>query len=590
VTGVATHSSGWLRYVHISTACRLICAVVLSHALTATALAQPGSGHSYRSSTSPPPSATAPSGHAYPPEQSRAAALTVGPTLDPEVAADPLLWWEPDLTAPILRDRQTIPMALPDALHLAMSQAPELQILQSDWLIQQLEVQRQDAAFDWTSFVDGIWNRDSTPVGSVLDGAANRLRERTLTSSTGIRRLTRSGTEFALSQDFGLRSSNSTFINPNHQATSRLALELRQPLLRGAGEAYNNSGVALAQIEQESAYDRLQAGIQDHLLEVATAYWALVLRRGRFTQAVSAWSRARNIVQQMQERVSVDVTPVMLDRGQSEAATRLAATIEAEHDVIQAQDALLRLIYGSRFTEFSDAELLTLSRPLRQSETLRPDEHVANALQNRSEIHRAIRSIKASSVRMNVARNEIQPVLDMILTGYAAGLHGNNDVGTSFRNQFKQGEPGVGIGFTFEAPYQSREARAAAEQAHIAIHRMQSEFEATIGLVAEDVRNQVTQRNKYAMILPQHREALEHASRILTNTETRQHYLADGVNVADLYLENLLQMQARLAAAEYTFLQSQIQFSLADIALSRAVGQLPSTKITTDARTWPSLP
>jgi len=267
----------------------------------------------------------------------------------------------------------------------------------------------------------------------------------------------------------------------------------------------------------------------------------------------------------------------MLDRGQAETAQRLATTIEAEHDILRAQDSLLRLVYGAQFTEFSEAEVLTLSLPLRQTEVIHPNQHVETALQNRSEIHLAIRSIKASSVRVQVARNEIQPVLDMILTGYAAGLIGNNDFGASIRNQFRQGEPGVGIGFTFEAPYQSRAARAAAEQAHIAIHRMQSEFEATIGLVTEDVRNQVIQRNKYAMMLPRHREALERANRILTNTETRRHYLADGVNVADLYLENLFQMQSRLAAAEYTFLHSQIQFSLSENAHIRAIGRLPAT-------------
>jgi len=506
-----------------------------------------------------------------------AADVILSAPTQPDFTSDPLLWWERDLASPMLRDRQTIPMSLPDALQLAISQAPELQILHSDWLIQQQEVNRQDAVFDWTAFVDGIWNRDSTPVGSALDGATDRLRQRTLTSSTGIRRLTRSGTEFALSQDFGLRSSNSTFINPNHQGTSRLAVELKQPLMRGSGTEYTNSGVLLAQIDQETAYDRLQAGIQDHLLEVATAYWALVLRRGRFTQSVTAWSRARTIVKQMQGRVEVDVTPVMLDRGRAELASRLATTIEAEHDVLRAQDALLRLIHGIRFTDFTDAEILTSSMPLQQSETIRPEAHVEVALQNRPEIHQAIRRIKASSVRMQVASNEIQPVLDMILTGYAAGLHGNNDLGTSFRNQFKQGEPGVGIGFTFEAPYKSRAARAAAEQAHIAIHRMQSEFEATIGIVTEDVRNQVIQRNKYATMLPPRRDALEHANRVLTHTETRRHYLADGVNVADLYLENLLQMQARLAAAEYTYLQSQIQFSLADSALARAISAMPDT-------------
>ncbi|MEO2030464.1 MAG: hypothetical protein ABGZ35_00110 [Planctomycetaceae bacterium] len=44
--------------------------------------------------------------------------------------------------------------------------------------------------------------------------------------------------------------------------------------------------------------------------------------------------------------------------------------------------------------------------------------------------------------------------------------------------------------------------------------------------------------------------------------------------MADLYLENLLQMQARLEAAERTFLQSQIRFCLADSSLRRAVSAL----------------
>ncbi len=87
--------------------------------------------------------------------------LSSGSVVDTELS-----WWENDLPNSILRGRQPMPMTLGQALGLALSEAPELAVLQSDWVIQQLEVTRNDAAFDWTTFVNSVWNRDSTPVGS----------------------------------------------------------------------------------------------------------------------------------------------------------------------------------------------------------------------------------------------------------------------------------------------------------------------------------------------------------------------------------------------------------------------------------------
>ena len=55
--------------------------------------------------------------------------------------------------------------------------------------------------------------------------------------------------------------------------------------------------------------------------------------------------------------------------------------------------------------------------------------------------------------------------------------------------------------------------------------------------------------------------------------------MADGNNVADLYLENLLQMQGRLQNAELTYLRSQVQYSLADNALLRSVSALDTIAI-----------
>ncbi len=485
-----------------------------------------------------------------------------------------LLWWEADLTDNILRGRQTHPLTLPQALGIALTEAPELQVLHSDWFIQQIEVTRQDAVFDWATFVNTIWNRDSTPVGSLLDGATNRLRNRTLNAAAGLRRLNRDGSEFEVSQTIGTRSSNSTLITPNYQGNSRLAFEYQKPLLQGAGEDYNTSRVQLADIDKDTAYDRFQIGVQDHLLLVANTYWTLVLRRGRFVQAVKSWNRAQEIEQEMANRVEVDVTPTILDRTRSEVTSRLAAAIQAEHDVFAAQDALLRLIYGAKYPQYAALEVVTVTLPMKDGSQIAPENQIQTALQSRSEVHESIRQIKSASIRYNVAANEVLPVLDMVLTGYVAGLDGDYDIASAFGDQFTEGEPGVGIGFDFEIPYRNRAAEAAAEQGMIAIKRMKAQLETTISEVTEDVRGQVNERNKNGAVLPQQWETLALRKRILEHTQVRRDFLTDGVQVADLYLENLLLMQSRLEAAEFDYLQSQVRFSLADTSLLRAISKL----------------
>ena len=506
----------------------------------------------------------------------------------PGESSDLLSWWESDVSRSVFSGRQPMELTLEQALGLALAEAPELQILHSDWFIRQVEIARQDAVFDWTSFVEGVWNRDSVPVSSSLDGATNRLRSRTSSGQAGLRRLLRDGGELEISQVIGTENSNSQFISPNNQGTSRLQMEWTHRLLRGGGEAYNSSRIRIAAIENDSSFDLFQEGVQDHLLNVASSYWILVLRRGRFVQSVTSWNRAGDVAREMAERVDLDVSPAMLDRARSEVATRLAAAIEAQHDVYRAQDALLRLIYGPEFVQYASREVVTRTLPMKQAPAVAAETQIERAIRNRSEVHRSIRNIKIAAVQYEVAEEEVLPVLDMTLTGYAAGLRGNNDVGGSIINQFTEGEPGVGIGFNFEVPYRNRAALAAAEQARVAIKRMQAELETTIADVSEDVRDQVTQRNKYGAVLRQQWESLARSRRLLKTIQTRRRYLADGTRVADLYLENLLQTQERLELAESRYLQSQIRFAVADNALLRAVSMIDTLAAPTGAEAGPA--
>lgn len=505
--------------------------------------------------------------------------LNPGPSMeaiDPGNGISPatLFWWEADLGGPVLRGRPQMPMSLQESLHRALNEAPELKVLHADWYIQMQEQIRLDAAFDWTTFVDSVWNRDSTPVGSQLDGAAQRLRSRSESAAAGIRRLDRTGGEFEFSQQIAGKESNSQFISPNNQGSSRLSLKYERPLLRGAGRDYNTGTVQIAQLDKDIAFDRMQAGIQDHLLQTARAYWALVLARGDFLQKVTSWSRAKAVADEMSTRVEVDVTPGALDRAKSEVASRLVQSIQAEHDVTAAQEVLLELIYASRFTEFTHYEVLTTTAPPHHPNGIDVESQAELGMQTRSEIQQAIREVRAASIEYNLAKSEVLPKLDLVLTGYTAGLRPNYNIGQSFIDQFSEGEPGAGVGLDFEIPYGNRAAKAAAEQRRIAVTRLQREFEIVVGEVKQDVRQQAIRRNKFASTLPQQWESLVLARRMMDYSQTRRDFLADGVRVAELYLNDLLQIQNRLQNAEFQYLQTQVSFAVADNALMRSVSSI----------------
>lgn len=486
------------------------------------------------------------------------------------------MWWESEIAGSLFPNRQPMNLTLAACLSIAQTNSPELQVLHSDWYIQQAEADRLAAAFDWNTFVEAIWNRDSAPVGSDLDGATDRLRSRTANSSFGVRRLTESGAELEISQQFGTRSGNSIFLDPNPQAVSRLSLDYKKPLLRGFGEDYNTSPQKLATINRDTAYDRFRVGVQDYLLNVASAYWSVVLQRGLYLQAQASLGRVQKIANEMVSRIEVDVTPGMLDRARSEVAIRKANLVKVRHDVLRAQSGLLRLIHGAEFNRFANHEVVTGTLPMPRSGKVQPDDNVQLALQQRSEVHQAIREIKAATIRYEVAANEVLPALNLVLSGYVAGLDAGDDIGTSWGSQFREGEPGVGIGFDFEIPYRNRAAEAAAERQQITIKRMQAALQTVLADVGEDVRNQVIERNKYGAMLGDQQEAIRRARSMLKNATIRRELLADGNQVADLYLEDLLQIQNRVESTERAFLQSQVRYTLADNALLRAIAGIDS--------------
>lgn len=482
--------------------------------------------------------------------------------------------WVSQIRFPVLRYTHQSELALVEAIHTAIQFAPEIEILRTQVGISRAEIIRQQANFDWNQFVDATWDERNVPRASNLDGVANRLESHTLASSIGLQRQNQFGGQLRLAQDMGFADSNSTFFNPQNQANARIALEYQQPLLQGAGLFVNTSLINIAVADANVSEEEFVAGLQQHVLEVANAYWQLVARRGEFIIQKRNYDRAVKIASVVTNRKQIDAGPVQSARAQATLASRRNTLLQAEYAVVFAQEQLLRLIFGQCFNSSVDREIIPTSDMLGPLRRVNMQREVQVGLQNRPEVRRSIQLIKRSSLEQGIARNQLLPALGLSLSLSNTGLRGNRGLASAIDDQWNFGDPTYGIGISYALPVGNRAAKANLRQAELRIRQFQKELEQVASQVSLEVRNAAHSINLTGKQRQASANAMTLATRELDALQKRAALLLDGEEVGPLYLDNLLQTQDRLAAAELEYLNASAGYARAHFDLQRATGGL----------------
>ena len=465
-------------------------------------------------------------------------------------------------------------LTLEESMRLAVDNSPELKALQADVIINNEEIIRQDANFDFSHFTETLYDQESNPVGSDLDGVQGRLRSKLWNIESGLRKKTRLGGDLSLSQQFGHLNSNSIFINPNNQATGQLGLEWVQPLARGGSRDVNRAGIDLARISATSSQAVLRTEIQERLLEIVKAYWSLVLSRGKLVQMNRSVFRAEQTTQQMAQRQEIDVLPQQLIRGQAAVARRKAAAGQAKFEALKTQEVLMRLIFGDQYQAKETFEIVPLTSQPGEIAISSLSSGLLFGVQNRPEIHSAMQDIHASAVRNRIAINDLKPQLDLVFSLFGKGLRGSSNFRNAFTDQFVDGEPSFQIGLNYELPYGNRSARANANQTQITTQKFQNQLQTVINNVVLEIREQDIVRAQYQATSSLRRRSLELAKKELETIQIRKQFLLDGNQIATLYLDDLLQAQDRVQQAETDYLESITSYGISQAAWLRAIGGL----------------
>lgn len=458
----------------------------------------------------------------------------------------------------------------------ALRHSAQVRAISDNAVIAETAITRADAEFDARAFMESKLVRTSVPTGSELEAGTNvpRLREEDWFYTAGFRRKNQYGGRFEAAQQIGLRDSNSEFFDPGNQGNSRLTLSYNQPLLNGAGNAYNTSLIMLAEIDTRIAADKTNVELQDHLLEVTEAMWELFLERCVLLQKQRHEQRAQVILTRLEKRRDVDSLDSQIARARAAVAMRRTELIRAATAIRNAEAHVRALVNSPIMLDNRGSELVPVQLPMREFIPVAIRDAVLTALDNRPEISAVTQQIEAASVRLNVARNELMPVLDVVLETYVSGLQGDHDIGRSWVDQFSTGEPSYTAGFVFEVPIYRRAAQANIQRRRVELRQLSSRLQAVIETLHAEVEVAVREvettyrelQAKYLLMVAEEAD--------LYYLQRRWEELPGDDRSASFLLADLLDAQDRLVFAEFGFARAQVDYTLNLTRLNRATGTL----------------
>ena len=362
----------------------------------------------------------------------------ISPNLPPE-SIRYIPWWQNRCASPLFAAAPEFVcrVDLEQLIWQSMQHSPGVQSILIVPQIQRTEQQIAQGEFDPRRFGQSNYHNTSDPIGNTLTtGGPPRLNEDFWENSVGIRDRNVLGGKTELAQLLNAKNNNSLFFKPNNQADAKLSLNYTQPLMRGSGKFYNTSSIQIASIRTQASIAEANRKLQDHVLNIVSAYWDLTLYRNLLVQSQNGQLRLQQIKQQLETRTGRDLLPAHVSRAHAAIQAQQGQIANAIYN-IKKQEAILRSLVNSPEMEGGQCrEIIPLTSPEVGIPDVPIEEELYAAIFYRGDIVALQQAIENAVVQRQLAVNELRPTLDLIAGGYVHGLRGNNQIAEAWGNQF----------------------------------------------------------------------------------------------------------------------------------------------------------
>jgi outer membrane protein TolC len=473
-------------------------------------------------------------------------------------------------------------LSLREAIVLTLENNSDIQVEETAIETQKFNVLSNHQIFDPLLQSNLNINRSSSPTFSQLQSGTSVSNALSQTGQLSYTQLFSPGTTFIATLNSAKSSNNSSYDLFNPYYNSSFNMQFTQPLLRNAGKFATTASLTIARRSLQQSKANFEAQINNTIQQVIQQYWNVINARG--TLDVQRKSLKLAEVSFARDKRSLELgalPPLDIYQSQSEEAARKVQVIQAEYSLQQAEESLRYTLGADQDAQWSGLEVELTEAPQPPGELLNIDlsQALAEALQNRPEIESVHDALINDETGIRLAKNQLRPNLSF--TGFyeGNGIGGDQrDTNTgkviaaggfnaSMNQTFGFGFPGYGGALTLNLPLRNSAAKASLGNALVS--RTQEMY------VNRRTRESITREVKNAV------HELEEAKSALTAGATSydlaQKTLAANQRKYELGTEDnffVLDAQNKMALAELSLLQAQInyQFALADVG--HATGDL----------------
>ena len=319
-------------------------------------------------------------------------------------------------------------LTIDEAVRLALDNNLGIQIARFNPQVQDLSVALARSAWvpSFTTLVEGAGT--TTPNSGFLSGATtgqNKTTTGRMLSNVGVVQQTPWGGSYSVGWDSTRSTTSNVFSSFSPQLQSSLSIDIRQPLLRNFSIDNLRLQVIQSEKDRDIADFQLQQTIATTSRAVRNAYWDLAYANASLAVQRQSLDLANESLRETNARIQIGTTPpIDAVEAQAEVATRQQNVIVAEAQIETAQDNLRALVFNQSSPDFWTTTIVPTDLPAFEPRTVDVDAAVRNALQMRTDLLQARKSLESADVNIKYFRNQTLPDVSAILDYGLTGLGG----------------------------------------------------------------------------------------------------------------------------------------------------------------------
>lgn len=459
--------------------------------------------------------------------------------------------------------RSRVALTIEEAIARTLANSPEISVVSFDPSIAGQDITRAASEFDVTAFGRLNFEQQDNPSNSIFQ--PGQSDDRTLES--GVKQKGVTGAEWALSYALTRSWDDLSGRTLPTRYEPILAFQLKQPLLRDAGREVTLAGVDIAKLNYEIAMIGFRQKAEDTAAEVISAYWQLLEARRDAEIQKELLQRTVETLTKVQGRRQIDATDVQIKQTEAFAKIREATLVEARKVIIDAQDALVRLMADSQLNTLDEFEIAPASEASMEARTLERTKLLETAVQTNPAIQQARVAVEIAEINIRVAENRDMPRLDLVASARTQALARSPE---EAHDRLGTGDfVSYGVGISLEYPLGNRQRDAELLKRKLerrkAISTLQNVADQVAVLAKERIRRVETSFSQIQIQKDASEAARIHLRTLEDSEAVRQQLTPE-------FLLVKLQAQEVLAETQRSEIRAIVEFNTALARLAQAMG------------------